>query len=412
MKRLRLACGALALLIASLDLLSAQTAVRVLDYNIHRDIGASDSNISAQPALAKIVNYLNPDIWTINELGGNNVSFNSTNAHNFLVSFIQTKLTVFGPNPQENLNFFVYISTINDGFETVAIVSRYSLASTHTYSDSGGGFGSLRGLVTASVNVPGGTRLDVFTTHLKALSTTNDASERQAEANVDGVNIANWIASHPADAVIVTGDWNETEDTGEPCNWSGHQIGDILPGSGQAYRPVTTMHSAGLIDPSPASVAGVYDTISSSAPDARFDYAMFVRSSFLGGQIFATNQYTAAQLAALNSANGTAFVASDSSTASDHLPVLSILQVGGAPPRPSLFGVSQSGSNLSVTYQKVTSSSYAYAVESSPDLVNWTVATPQNEVLEQHGDIQTVKATVPTPAATRSFLRVSLTVSP
>jgi hypothetical protein len=34
--------------------LEAQTNVRVVTYNIHRDIGASDSNISLQPALAKV----------------------------------------------------------------------------------------------------------------------------------------------------------------------------------------------------------------------------------------------------------------------------------------------------------------------------------------------------------------------
>ena len=49
----------------------AQITVRLLDYNIHRDIGAADSDIGAQPALAKVVNYLKPDIWTIQELGGN-----------------------------------------------------------------------------------------------------------------------------------------------------------------------------------------------------------------------------------------------------------------------------------------------------------------------------------------------------
>lgn len=411
MKRMRVASGALALFIATLGSLNAQTTVRVLDYNIHRDIGASDSNISAQPALAKIVNYLKPDVWTINELGGNDVNFNATNAHNFLVTFIQTKLAIFGANPQENINFFIYMSTIDDGFETVAIVSRYSFASTHTYSDAGGGFGSLRGLASASVNVPGGTKLDLFTTHLKALSTTSDAQERQAEANVDSLNISNWIASHPADAVAVTGDWNETEDPGESCNWSGHQIGDTLPGSGQAYQPVTTMHSAGLIDPSPASIATNYDTIDSTPPDARFDYAMLAQASFLGGQVFDTKQFTPAQLTALNSANGTNFVAADSAAASDHLPVLSVLQVGGTLPSPAVLGASRSGTNLSVTYQKVISPSYAYAVESSSNLVNWAVANPQEAILEQHGDIQTVKATVALGAATKLFLRVRLTVT-
>ncbi len=411
MKRIRLVCGALAFIIGPLSSLDAQTTVRLLDHNINRDIGGSDSNLSAQPALAKIVNYLNPDIWTINELGGNSVSFNTTNAHNYLVSFIQTRLTIFGPSPQENLDFFIYISTINDGFTTQAIVSRYSFASTHTYSDAGGGFGSLRGLTNASVNVPGVTRLDLFTAHLKALSTTNDARQRQAGANADSATIASWIASHPTDAIGVTGDWNETEDPGESCNWSGHQIGDILPVSGQPYAPITTMHSAGLIDPSPGSIAMNYDTIDSTTPDARFDYAMFIRASFLGGQVFDTKQYTAVQLAALNAANGTNFVAADSATASDHLPVLSILQVGGPTPPPALYGVSRSGTNLSVTYQKIIVAGYTYAVESSSNLTTWTTAMPQNEILEQHGDLQTVKATVAIGAATKLFLRVRVTVA-
>ena len=58
----------------------AQTVVRVLHYNIHRDVGGTDSNVSSQPALAKVVNHLAPDVWAINELGGNIVAFNATTA--------------------------------------------------------------------------------------------------------------------------------------------------------------------------------------------------------------------------------------------------------------------------------------------------------------------------------------------
>ena len=402
-----------ALCFGSLGSLSAQTTVRVLSYNIHRDIGASDSNISAQPSLAKIVNYLKPDVWTIAELGGNNASFNAINAHNYLVGFIQDRLTVFGPNPQPNINFFVYVGTINDGFITQAVVSRYPFDYTNTYSDAGGGYGALRGLVSASVRISGSPNLDVFTTHLKALSTTNDARRRQAEANTNRGNVSSWMASHPANAVAVTGDWNETEDPGEPCNWDNHQIGDILPSSGgQAYLPITTMHSPGLIDPSPGSINAVYATISAASPNARFDYAMFARASYITGQVFDTNQYSPMQLAALNTANGTNFVSTDSATASDHLPVLVVLQVGGGSRPPLVLGMSRLGNNFSITYEKIISSNYTYSVESSNNLLSWTVAAPQNQVLEQHGDIQTVKATVATGTATRLFLRVRVTVTP
>ena len=118
MKRALLLLVVVALFFAFTLALEAQTNVRLLTYNIHRDIGASDSNISAQPALAKVVNYLNPDIWTINELGGNNVAFNPTIAHAGLVTFIHDRLTIFGANPQENVNYFIYIGTIDDGYIT------------------------------------------------------------------------------------------------------------------------------------------------------------------------------------------------------------------------------------------------------------------------------------------------------
>ena len=306
---------------------TAQVNVRVLHYNIHRDIGGSDSNFSAQPALAKIVNYLAPDVWTINELGGNNVSFNATAAHDYLVAFIRDNVTIFGRNPQENVNYFVYLSSIDDNFETVAIVSRYPFTSTTTYSDANGSFRALRGFPRASINV-NGTGIDIFTAHLKALNSDTDAEKRQGEAQVDNSNVRSWLASHGSDAVIVTGDWNETEEPGETTNWSRHQIGDLLPNNSEPYRPISIMRS-GLFDPRVLSIAGRIDTINSTKPTARFDYTTYAQARFVGGEIFDTKQYTPAQLAALNVATGNNFAASDSATASDHLPILAVFQAGG-----------------------------------------------------------------------------------
>jgi len=247
---------------------------------------------------------------------------------------------------------------------------------------------------------------------LKANNTTSNAEQRQSEANTDRTNVANWIAAHPADGIAVTGDWNESEDPGERTNWSGHNIGDTLPNLNQPYQPITIMHSPGLIDPSPASIAGNHDTIDSTTPDARFDYTMWAKMYLLGGQVFDTKQYTTAQLAALNAANGTNFVRDDSAIASDHLPVLSIFQLGGTPPAPAIFDVSRASGTFSIAYQKIISSTYTYAVESSSDLVNWATTPSQNTILEQNGDIQTVRSTVATGVSTRFFLRVRLTISP
>ena len=325
----------------------AQTVVRVLHYNIHRDIGGADSNVEAQPALAKVVNHLAPDVWAINELGGNNAGFNPTIAHDTLVAFINANLTIFGPNPQENVNYFVYvgqnIAGQADNFIRPAIISRYPFLATQTYSDANAaaGYPAMRGLVSAHVNLPGAVELGVFTTHLKASSfsdttaTSNaNAQKRQAEADSDVVNLQSWLAAHVGDAAVMMGDWNETEEPGETDNWKVGAIGNLLP-NGIVYHPVTTLRSAGFADPLPLSIAGNRDTIDSANPNARFDYLLYRAShlTYLSGTIFDTKQINAAgQLAALNAANGTSFVAGDSASASDHLPVLEIFLLSpGAP---------------------------------------------------------------------------------
>ncbi len=309
---------------------AAQT-VKVLQTNIHRDIGGSDSVASAQPSLAKEINYLNPDVWTLQELGGNNVSYNAATAKNDLVSFISQDVTIFGANPQVGVNYFVYLSADNDGYDTTAIVSRYAFSGTQTFSDAGGGFSALRGLAMANVAVPGTNGLAVFTAHLKANSSSSEAEQRQAEADADSASVKNWMSAHGTEGVVVTGDFNESEDANDADNWSGGGIGGALP-NGETYHPITTLKSAGLADPKPLSAGGKSDTISSaetgSSPlDSRFDYTLYGGSvlQYLSGTVFDTKQLSSAgQLPA-------GFVAGDSASASDHLPVLSVFQLAAAP---------------------------------------------------------------------------------
>ena len=335
----------LAVLAAALLALSAQaqTVVRVLHTNIHRDIGGTDSNFASQPALAKVVNYLAPDVWTINELGGNNTGINFTTVHDQLVVFINANLTIFGPNPQENVNFYIYIGQRTDGFITSGIVSRWPFLATQTYSDAyaAASVPALRGLVSAQIDLPGAVELGVFTTHLKASSfsdttatSTTNATKREGEATADAANLAAWLAAHANDAAVMTGDFNETEESGETDNWKAGAIGDPLPGTALIYHPVTTLREAGLADARPVSIAGKISSLDAASPNARFDYALYRASHlvYLSGQIFDTKQINAAgQLAALNAANGTSFVSGDSASASDHLPVLeSFLVTPGA----------------------------------------------------------------------------------
>ncbi|MGC3988880.1 MAG: endonuclease/exonuclease/phosphatase family protein [Chthoniobacteraceae bacterium] len=312
-------------------LAGAQTSFSVLQTNIHRDIGGSDSVTSAQPYLAQEVNYFNPDIWTINELGGNNTSFNLTTATNYLVSFIQNNITAFGSNPVLGTNYFIYVSTINDGYDTSAIVSRYPITASQTFSDAGGGNSALRGLIEATVSI-GGKAVDVFGTHLKASSTTSDAQQRQSQADTDSATIAAWIAAHPSDAVIATGDWNETVETSESDNWSSGSLNGTITlknGTKETYNPVSTMKSAGLIDPRPTTASGSVDTISSSNPDARFDYILYAQQNlqYVSGEVF-------------NSAEGMGLASTTSANASDHLPVFETFMLV---PEPSVAGLAFCG---------------------------------------------------------------------
>ena len=161
------------------------------------------------------------------------------------------------------------------------------------------------------------------------LARASPALRRQAEANANKGSISGWMSGHSSAAVVLTGDFNETEDPEDTTNWSGHQIGDALPGTGEPYRPITTLRSVGLADAKPLSIRGDNDTIDSTNPTARFDYILYSgdKLSLSSAMIFDTGQYTSAQLAALNSANGTNFLAADSEGASDHLPVLAVFTV-------------------------------------------------------------------------------------
>jgi len=319
-----------------------QLTFRVLDWNVHRDFGGADSDTAAQPALAKIVNYLEPDIWTINEVGGSNSSFNATVAHDDVVNFIEDRVTIFGANPQEGEDFFVYIGTIVDGFITNAIISRFPFTVTETFSDAGDGFAALRGLTMALVDLPGPDDVGVFTAHLKALSSTANAERRQAEANADSRNVRSWMNAHPGVATVIAGDFNETEDAGQPSNWSGHATGQLLPNTGEPYHPISTMKSPGLVDAMPLSIRGDKDSLNSTSPTTRFDYMLFAPEhlTLSSAMIFDTKQYTAPQLAALNTANGTNFLAADSVAASDHLPLFAVFQVIPEPSAIAFFGLS------------------------------------------------------------------------
>ncbi len=83
------------------------------------------------------------------------------------------------------------------------------------------------------------------------------------------------------------------------------------------------------------------------------------------------------------------------------------------PLRPDAAGAPRAGREgnfLTLTYTKVTTATdINYVVEQSTNLVSWTTATSQDEIVSTNGNVQTIKAKVDIGAATKLFLRLRVT---
>lgn len=304
-----------------------------MTWNINRGIGSNSPNDWEQPHIANIVNYLKPDVWNINELGGEKSGFNASAEKAALTTFVSQKVTAFGANPVEGKDYFVYLGSATDGYTCNAIVSRYALTDQTTYADG------LRGLVHANVNLPGGGVLGDFTEHLKATTSSANSTQesivRQFEAETSAGNLSDWFQSNRNTPAVLTGDFNLSEDPGEDDNWTGGNVGDVLP-NGHIFHPITTLEGSGFVDSKPVSVNGDPDTIrsGSSNPTTRFDYNLYSATGgikYVSGQVMNTAAYPFDQYP-----GNLAY--EDSGSASDHLPVFATYNISTPVPEPSMLG--------------------------------------------------------------------------
>lgn len=312
------------LTLCSLYAIAEGTNVNVLTWNIKQGIGSNNPNSDEQPFIASVVNYLKPDVWNINELGGATSGYYAPSERSALITFVQQNITIFGANPVEGRDFYVYASDIGDGYTGDGIVSCYPLSEALTYSDG------LRGMVHANVQLPNGSTLGDFTTHLKATtrssSSTTDSEKRQSEAEASAANLKTWFSNEPKNAAVLTGDFNLSEDFGESSNWAYGNVGDMLP-NGHIYHPISTLKAAGFSDGVPVSNNGNKDTISSTSPQTRFDYNLYSNQggiSYLGGLVYDSKTYAESLLPP-------GIHPSTSGYASDHLPVFAEYRVEGVP---------------------------------------------------------------------------------
>ncbi|MEN3000808.1 MAG: endonuclease/exonuclease/phosphatase family protein [Armatimonadota bacterium] len=321
---------------------ASATELRIMSWNIGRAIGANSPNSAQQPYVAKIANYLKPDIWILHEVGGNTPGWNPLAQEAALISFVQSNLTYYGPNPQPGVNFYVYANRNSDGWISSAIISRYRFVEI---SDVNIGAPN-RGLTIGWIDVPGTNGLGVFAAHFKAGGYTDDAVKRQTNAERTREQVRRWRLNHRRSAYVLGGDLNENED---PDLNSLFDIGGTLP-DGRTYAPISTVKSARLRDHMPVDAQNGKRTYRVTTRNSdlrhRFDYLLVSeaewgrdRINVLEAILFNTRRFPAGTLPP-------GFDINDSPNASDHAPVFLRVRIdrweagsywggGGNAPEPS-----------------------------------------------------------------------------
>ena len=130
--------------------------VLVMQYNLEKALGEISSNTNAPAkALARIVNYLQPDVLLFNEVQSTTTVLSTEMA---LTDWVTNHVPYMGT--QKNASFFIAVSTQGDGFNRNAAISLYPISNETTYNDG------LRGLHAFRIQLPG-TNLQIFHAHFK-----------------------------------------------------------------------------------------------------------------------------------------------------------------------------------------------------------------------------------------------------
>src|ERR1043166_2638294 len=270
--------------------------VRVMTWNVHGNIGTSAANSSAgAAAVARVVNYLQPDVFLINEVDDGTAAVNSA----ALTNWVSSNLPYLATG-----TFYVAVSTESSDIQRDAAISRYPILTPSTYPDVSSG---LRGMFSFQLQLTGTNRLQVFDVHLKCCSDGTSCQTKQDEAQLFSNDMAAWAATNSA-PYIFAGDLNEDQQNLE-C---------------PAYNVISMLlTNGGLVEFKPTMLnSNEYRTWSTGTitPSIRFDYiwASTNRLSPLSGLIFSTGNQAINGLYTNASPQN---LVNDSATASDHYPV-------------------------------------------------------------------------------------------
>ena len=242
--------------------------VRVMQWNLEKGLGRIENNYNYQPqAIARIVNYNQPDVLLFCEVDAQNLTANQNQAA--IIDWVTNNVPYLGTQP--GVTFFVAVSSQSDGFNRNAVVSRYPIAGEATFDDG------LRGLHSFQLQLSDANSLQIFHTHLKCCD--DDCTRKQIEAQFD-VGVIGAFALTNSLPYIFGGDWNEDEQNPE-CTLS------------STYDPIETIRDGGSFGEfKPTTLSGEYRTWSSQAasPSIRFDYILAAtnRLSPISGYVFSS----------------------------------------------------------------------------------------------------------------------------
>jgi len=286
-------------LLSLLALTANAQQVRVMQWNVLGGLGnAADNNSTQAKAIARIITYNQPDILLFNEVDADGLSAAQNEAA--IIDWVTNNVPYLGTQP--GTTFFVKASSLSDGFNRNAAISRYPILTATTYDDG------LRGLHALRVQLGGTNQLQVYHAHLKCCA--DDCTRKQTEAQFDADTIAG-VAATNSTPYVFAGDWNEDEDEVPPvCTLT------------STYHPITTIRQdGGLVEFRPTTLSGEHRTWSTTSASIRFDYILAAtnRLNPTSGIVFSTTDQAAHGLYTNASPLN---LATDSATASDHYCVI------------------------------------------------------------------------------------------
>lgn len=316
----------------------------LMDYNTHGNfIGDWTTNSLQIQAIGRQVQYLNPDIITFQEIPMTNSGW----------SHMGEFVSVYRPG------YFLATNSGTDGFIRSAIISRFPITRSTSWLDGASltNFGYdgkfTRDLFEAQIAVPGFPQpLHVFTTHLKSGNSASvDAQRRAAEASaISNFLVHAYLTTNSLQPYLLTGDMNE-------------DIASPATGSQQPIQRLT--NSTGLVLTTPTNqFSGSEFTFSIQAASMtkRYDYILpcnLLFANIASSQLFRSD---------LLPSPPPPLLATDSETASDHIPVFMTFNNPYDKPFQML---SFARSNLTLTLNWQSVPGQPYRVESSTNLTSW-----------------------------------------